>query len=397
MADTFFSGYAYLDSNDNRELDEDDAPLQGAMFYVLGFRDETDARGHALVTIPGGWDKPAQASMAPPEGSGYELIGPQEVVLQQGVQNSAEFLFAEPSGTPTGNHSTTEPQPGASDQPAASPEPGTMEIDLTYCTTQEGVKLEMDVYYPHTMNGPAPLVLYVHGGGWTGGDKSDGAGLLFAPPLRVKGYVIAAINYRLSPTYKFPAHIEDVRCAVRHLRANAERYNLDPERFGALGGSAGGHLVSLLATTGDNTAWEPESYLEAHASESNSVQAVVDLFGTTDLTQLLANGEHRLTRQVFGIGEDLGPPPELYSPVEYISLDTPPFLILHGEEDDTVPPEQSEILYEQLSAAGVPATLVMVKNAGHGLQSVDGEIDPSLQELRKMVVQFFDQHLKTNN
>ncbi len=201
-------------------------PLEGARFTCAGFGSETGADGVAVVVIPGGWDKPVEAQMTPPSGSGYTLVSPTVVTLQSPTKTRADFLFAPPLVTPT-------------NQADLIPTPSPLQIDLTYCTTSDGVKLTMDLYQPRKMTAPAPAVLYVHGGGWTGGDKSDGAGLLFKEALVRRGYVMAAINYRLAPKYTFPAQIEDVKCAVRHLRANAAKYNIDPERIGAIGGSAG--------------------------------------------------------------------------------------------------------------------------------------------------------------
>ena len=384
-ADAFFSGRAYVDSNANDKLDSQDVPLQGALFVASGFRARTDADGVATVVIPGGWDEPVTASMAPPEEGGYRLIGPNQVELQSGGQTSADFLFTTsenaPVTTPTG------------DQELVRPTPGAMYIDLTYCTTSDGVDLKMDLYYPQQMITPAPLVLYVHGGSWISGDKSDGAGLLFFPQLRAGGYILAAINYRLSPSYQFPAHIEDVRCAVRYLRANAAIYNLDPDRIGAIGGSAGGHLVSLLGLAGDDIGWQPAVYKEAYSDQSSRVRAVVDMFGPSDLVSLSQSGS-RVRNMVFGATDGDDHLLQIYSPVTYITSESPPFLILQGDKDETVPEEQSQILYDQLTTAGVPATLVIVKNAGHGFAPTGGELDPSLNQLREMVSDFFDQYLK---
>ncbi len=210
LADTFFSGHAYLDVNKNGELDADDPPLEGARFSCAGFGSQTGADGVAVVVIPGGWDKPVEARMEPPEGSAYTLIAPTAVTLQSPGKTRADFLFAIPTNLPAG-------------QTASVATPAALQVDLTYCTTTDGVKLTMDLYQPKKIGAPAPVVLYVHGGGWTGGDKSDGAGLLFKEALVLRGFAMAAINYRLGPKYVFPAQIEDVKCAVRHLRANASK------------------------------------------------------------------------------------------------------------------------------------------------------------------------------
>ncbi|NOY98871.1 MAG: alpha/beta hydrolase fold domain-containing protein [Chloroflexi bacterium] len=267
---------------------------------------------------------------------------------------------------------------------------GTVERDLTYCTV-DGVALKMDVYYPQTDSGPWPAVMYVHGGGWVGGDKGGGAGSKDIPALREAGYLVVAVNYRLAPEYKFPAMIEDVKCAVRSLRAHAVEYNLDPERIGVWGGSAGGHLVSLLGLSDESAGWDVGEYLD----QSSRVQAVVDMFGPSDLTHL-GDGDRarRRSAQVFGADGTDDPILAAASPVTHVTPDDPPFLILHGWEDDVVRPSQSQTLYDRLSQAGVPATLVMVENAGHSFKPVDGKISPSREEITQMVVDFFDQYLR---
>jgi acetyl esterase/lipase len=391
-ADTFFSGRAFVDSNNNGEVDSSDAPLKDARFTAAGFGGLTDASGYAMIVIPGGWEQPVSAQMAAPEGSGFTLIGPTEAVLQSGVQNSADFLFAASLSTTEATETVQilsgadTPTPQVVDVSA----PGAVLVNLVYCTADDGVELTMDVYQPRKAKRPAPAVLYVHGGGWISGDKSDGAGHLFINELLKRGYFVAAINYRLAPKYKFPAQIEDVKCAVRHLRANAGQYNLDPQRIGAMGGSAGGHLVSLLGLSDAKAGWDIGQY----TGQSSRVQAVVDMFGPSDLVKMSTERGRRLVAQVFGA---FGPDDSILktnSPISYISSDDPPFLILQGEEDEVVSPDQSQLLYEKLSATGLPAQLVMVKNAGHGFLPVGGDVDPTLIELGKIVGDFFDQYLK---
>lgn len=396
LADTFFSGRAFVDQNENSQIDAGDAPLENSLFTAAGFGAHTDATGYAMVVIPGQWEQPVTAQMAPPENSGYTLIGPTEVILQLGKKTSADFLFApQPevflSATTTVNPTTTGSTPQPS--PTGQARPGSSELNLTYCTTTDGVELKMDIYYPKKMSQPAPVVVYVHGSGWVGGDKSDGAGFMFGPALGRGGFTFVSINYRLSPKYQFPAHIQDVQCAIRHLRANASRYNLDPQRIGAIGGSAGGHLVSLLGLANENEGWEIGSYQEPYANYSSRIQAAADLFGPADLVKMAVNARRNFSEQVFGASGADDPLLVTYSPMTYATSDDPPFLILHGLEDDAVPPEQSQILYDALISAGIPATLVMIANAGHSFQPVDGEISPSMIELQKMVLEFFQKYL----
>jgi len=147
--------------------------------------------------------------------------------------------------------SVPSPQPGESEPTPLPTEPSklvSVEYDITYANVS-GVALKMDIYYPEVANGPVPAVVYVHGGGWIGGDKADGIGMMIIPALVARGYLVAAVNYRLAPQYRFPAQIEDVKCAIRYLRAKADTYRIDPTRVGAFGSSAGGHLVALLSTS----------------------------------------------------------------------------------------------------------------------------------------------------
>ena len=263
---------------------------------------------------------------------------------------------------------------------------GTIERDVTYCTV-DGVELKMDVYYPSENNGRFPVAMYVHGGGWHKGDKGGGAGAADLPQLQEAGFLVVAVNYRLAPEYLFPAMIEDVKCAVRSLRAHADEYNLDPNRIGVWGGSAGGHLVALLGTTDESAGFDVGEYLEY----SSRVQAVVDMFGPADFTAVpeVSEGASSTVNEAFR-DFDLA----LASPVTYVTVDDPPFLILHGEKDTLVPIEQSEILLATLQKAGVPAELVRVKNAGHSFKPVGGEISPTRPELSQMILNFFEETLK---
>jgi acetyl esterase/lipase len=260
---------------------------------------------------------------------------------------------------------------------------GTVAKDITYCTV-DGVELKMDVYYPSENIGRFPVTMYVHGGGWSSGDKAQGAGVVEISELQQAGFLVVSVNYRLAPEYEFPAMIEDVKCAVRSLRAHADEYNLDPNRIGVWGGSAGGHLVNLLGTTDESAGFDVGEYLEY----SSRVQAVVDMFGPADLTVQFEGGYESASR-VFG-GFDAA----LASPVTYVTADDPPFLMLHGEKDALVPIEQSEILLAALQAAGVPAELVPVANAGHSFKPNGGQISPSRKEITQLVVTFFEETLK---
>ena len=132
---------------------------------------------------------------------------------------------------------------------------GTVQQDIVY-SSSNGADLKLDIHYPDLVNGPVPTVVYIHGGAWIQGDKEEGAWTVDIPALLEAGFAVVAVNYRLAPEYKFPAMIEDVKCAIRFLRANADRYSLATEKIGAYGGSAGGHLVSLLGLTDSSAGWD---------------------------------------------------------------------------------------------------------------------------------------------
>ncbi len=220
--------------------------------------------------------------------------------------------------------------PPAPTTPSARPTGGLQTV--TYCAPQ-GVPLAMDIAVPSPAPASAaPAVLYVHGGGWEHGDRYGGGFLeQLRPALLARGFVVASIDYRLAPQYRWPAQIEDAKCAVRYLRANASRYGIDPARLGAWGGSAGGHLVSLMGTADASAGFDVGEY----AAISSRLQAVVDLFGPADLTAA-GWGSHaaNVVRDVFGVQP--GQPSDTLvraSPVTYVSRDDPPFLILQGDRD----------------------------------------------------------------
>lgn len=268
--------------------------------------------------------------------------------------------------------------------PARVPEGVEVLRDLAYV---EGghERQTLDLYRPKDAEGPLPVIVWVHGGAWFGGSK-DGGGpaLLFA----ARGYAVASLNYRLSQHARFPAQIEDCKAAIRWLRANARTYNLDPDRFGAWGASAGGHLVALLGTSGDVPDLEGDLGIKGPSSR---VQAVVDWFGPTDLTRM--GGSH--DRPDSPESRLLGGPVQANrdraaraNPITYVSKDDPPFLILHGDRDATVPFGQSELLRDALEAAGVETTFRPIEGAGHGGPAFTS------QQNRRAVEDFFDRHLK---
>lgn len=241
----------------------------------------------------------------------------------------------------------------------------------------------MDIYHPANAASNTALVIFIHGGGWSGGDKLDGRQTFEIPALVAAGYTAASLNYRLAPEHQFPVMIEDVKCAIRSFRAHAQEYNINPDRIGVWGASAGGHLVSLLGLTDENAGFERGEYLD----QSSRVQAVVDLFGPANLTTDFSTAYIELKDSVFGDFDLVKA-----SPITYASPDDPPFLILQGDRDPVVPLNQSQLLHEALIAAGVDSQLVIVTNGNHGFTRSD--MSPSREEITQMILEFFDHHLK---
>jgi acetyl esterase/lipase len=262
--------------------------------------------------------------------------------------------------------------------------------DVTYCTN-DNVDLKMDVYFPWKPAGPSPVIMFVHGGGWVAGTKTGTPGMSYFLELARRGYTTFSIDYRLAPTVTFPAHIIDVKCAVRHIRANAAEYNIDPSRIGAWGASAGGHLVALLGTADQSAGWDVGQYLD----QSSRVNVVVDMYGVHDFTTEYVVGNLRgLDRMVFGATGPADPKLAQASPVNYITPDDPPVLLLHGDMDTTIPVTQSQIFHDRLVAGGVSSVYVVVHNAGHGFGAVGGPIDPPYATISKTILGFFDEYLR---
>jgi len=239
--------------------------------------------------------------------------------------------------------------------------------DLEYGKAS-GRAMLLDLYLPEKSEKALPLIIWIHGGAWMAGSK-DGP----SPALRftANGYAVAHVGYRLSQEARFPAQIHDCKAAVRWLRANAAKYNLNPNKFIAWGASAGGHLVALLGTSGGAAELEGN---DNDLKQSSRVQAVVDWFGPTDLLHIgdaESDAHHNApdspeSKLIGGTLLENKDKAAKASPITYVSKDAPPFLIMHGDRDRTVPFNQSELLYAALKKAGVDATFVPMKGAGHG-------------------------------
>lgn len=247
----------------------------------------------------------------------------------------------------------------------------------------DGNPLQMDIYLPAPTGNPPPVILWIHGGAWRAGDRSN-------PPilsLTRHGYAIASLTYRLVPEAVFPAQIDDCRAAVRFLRTNAEKLGVDGKRIGVAGASAGGHLAALLALTPTK---------DPKPGDDDSVIAVADYFGPTDLTYLAllpANRDPKRPHPSFELLGKPGPDKVLEaaknaSPLFHVTSAAPPFLILQGDADRVVPLEQSEKLHKALTGAGVESTLVVVPGAFHSAPAIFNN------ENMTKVKEFFDKHMR---
>lgn len=250
-----------------------------------------------------------------------------------------------------------------------------------------GQKLLLDVYSPEHIASTRPAVILVHGGGWSGGDKKDFA--FAGEALAKNGYVAFSINYRLvtKDANKWPAQLDDSQRAVRWVRAHAAQYQIDPKRIGALGASAGGHLVALLGTRDARDNSDPTL-----SRYSSKVECVVDMFGPTDFT--ISGGQISPAAAAIVVnflGKKPDEAPGVYraaSPITYVSSTAAPFLIFHGTNDTLVPIEQSQRLYDALKKAGVEATFIKMPNDGHGFARPENQ-----QRFAAETKAFLDRHL----
>jgi acetyl esterase/lipase len=263
------------------------------------------------------------------------------------------------------------------------PDTVTLERNIEY-GKGGAIPLKLDLYTPKERTKPVPAVIFIHGGAWKGGYR--GMYHYYCVKFAEHGYVAATISYRLTHEGPFPAAVEDAKCAVRWLRANADKLGVDPDRIGVAGGSAGGHL-SMMIGYADTPELEGEG---GHQNVSSRVQAVVNLYGPTDLTTDFARSRKEVI-QFLG-DKSIYEEPERYklaSPITHVTKDDPPTLILHGSIDSTVPIEQAELLVDTLKTNGVQYEYDRVEGWPH---TMDLEQDVNRHCLEKMF-EFLDKHL----
>jgi acetyl esterase/lipase len=280
-------------------------------------------------------------------------------------------------------------------QAASAAEPTTdvvVERDIVYGKVGKD-DLKLDLARPEHTTGLLPGIVYIHGGGWSGGNRSIYRNDIQEAAKR--GYVAVTVEYRLTDPDKqgkaknpFPAQIEDSKCAVRWLRANAEKYHVDPNRIGATGGSAGGHLSLLVGVTGSSKKFEGTG---GNPDVSSQVQAVVNYFGPTDLARMYGYGkrvDRLLDTLVGGTPQERADQYKEASPITYVTKDVCPILTIHGTVDKLVPVDQAVSFDAAMKKAGATSELVILEGQGHGFTG------PANKQAREATFAFFDKYLK---
>ena len=285
---------------------------------------------------------------------------------------------------------------------------GERRLNIVYKETS-GRNLLMDLYYPTSGNEeagpPLPVIIYTHGGGWAAGSKqgiANGSFRVVFQRLLDHGFAVASVNYRL---YRPDSGVTmrdcviDSKDAVRYLSMNSEMLKLDPTRFFVMGDSAGGQIAQMLLLTSPATLPGDEELAEA----SYTMVAGVSWYGPCDFENIdLFNHDDRADfRDRFG-PRILGPDPDLtgkldryreMSPVNYLSQDSPPLLMIQGDRDTTIPVKHAYYMEQQADAVQAPVEMMIIRNAGHNWRRVDADIDPSREAIIERTVQFFVDHL----
>jgi acetyl esterase/lipase len=256
----------------------------------------------------------------------------------------------------------------------AQPTPSFTGVDYVTSAT---IHQRMDVYIPNGLTTPAPVVMFIHGGGWVSGGKGAPNVPYFAPCYQ-SGFICVDINYTPSNVKKWPAQIQDCKAAIRFLKANAASYNIDTCRMAVMGSSAGGHLAAMMGTTSNVASLEGAQL--GNTNVSSTIHAVVDLFGPTDFSKMdgsynavcgttgMKHDSASFETNLLGITTLSGNPAivQTANPITYISSDDAPFYIMHGTADCSVPTNQSILLKDALTSAGIYNQYTPAPNQGHG-------------------------------
>lgn len=256
--------------------------------------------------------------------------------------------------------------------------------DVTYGTAA-GEDLKLDLASPKGLDHAVPAIVVIHGGGWMAGKRQDMTSI--AKNAASHGYVAATISYRFAPKHRFPAQIEDSKCAVRYLRAHAKELNIDPKQIGAMGVSAGAHLSMMLGAMDSSDAMEGNG---GNAEQQSKVQAVVSFVGPVNLAREdYTETQTQILEAFFGANpKQKQAECRLASPITYLNKGDAPMLCFFGTKDPLVSNDQAFQIAGALTDAGVPGRVEMIVGAGHGW--VGGEMNRTLDS----TMAFFDEHLK---
>lgn len=246
----------------------------------------------------------------------------------------------------------------------------------------------LDIYLPANATGKCPLLVFIHGGGWLVNDKYADMGYMgnTLSAILNQGIAIASIDYRWSTQAVFPAQIQDCNRAVSFLYDNAEKYGLDKSRIALMGFSAGGHLASLQGLSKNN---DVAAFFVPGSSKKFNFKAVVDFYGPSELIALKSSEDPKSPESILLGAAPLDRPDlaKIASPATYVDKNDPPFLIIHGEKDESVPYQQSKLLSSWLTVKGVKNELIIVKDAPHYGVMFD------VEEVREKVLKFLKSHL----
>mgnify|MGYP002635741669 CR=1 FL=1 len=252
--------------------------------------------------------------------------------------------------------------------------------------------LQLNMARPKKGQGPFPAIVCIHGGGFRAGKRESFDALCLR--LAENGYVAVTVTYRLAPKYQFPAAVHDVKAAVRWVRANAEKYNIDPARIGTTGGSAGGHLAQFLAVTGGVSQFEGDG---GNPNQSSGVRCVVNIYGPSDFTKSYGASVDAAEVLPLFLGGNLEQERRRHivaSPLYWVTPHAAPTLCIHGSKDSYVALEQAEWLVDRLSASAVEAKLMTIEGADHGFRGASAEVREDIEKAR---IAFFDKHLKAKH
>jgi acetyl esterase/lipase len=233
--------------------------------------------------------------------------------------------------------------------------------DITYATVG-GEELNLNLSKPKDATGQLPCIVVIHGGGWAAGNRNAHNNVTWQ--FATKGYVSATISYRFAPKYPFPAQVQDVKAAIRFLRGNAAKFNLDPQRIGAVGFSAGAHLSMMLGSMDKDDGLDDVGEFK---DQSSKVQAVVSYFGPTDLTAEYPEATKPILKKFIGGSKEEKPEEaKRASPVTYVNAGDAPMLLYQGTKDRLVPHDQAIRMADALTKAGVPGRVEFLLGADHG-------------------------------